>query len=489
MGLESGSGAEWEREFSSEIDKRIAKGERVDVDGYARRFPDRAEKVRSLIELRQSLFDEGLLEVDGGDQAAPPADPAKPARDGRIAEVERRFQDAANRGEPPDVQGAIAEFPDLDAQIRDVARFHSFLSDVLTPGDISSSSPPIQELKLSHFRLVAVDARHPLGEWVVGVDTQSSLPAQLLLIRARVSPGRATRLLAAAEEVRRIKHDRIVPLIEVGEAGDLRYAAYDFRSEVNLERIIRRLRRGGGNRTLAEVLEPPSESGHAWLDADVELPLSIPDDAAASRLLADRSHVRGVLRICLGLAEAFDVAHTHGLLLLDTRPSSVVVDRRGSVRLRGLGMVGEARMVWSRLGTEGFFVAPEVRRAADPADWRADVYGLGVLTYAALTLSEPPDFAAVPDRMSLLARSLPHVPNGLCALLAECLDPSLATRLPSAEQFATRLRSLLGEAPERAKLPEETTDVTTGAPSRLLFGVLWIALAAAAVLGVWCFVH
>ncbi len=467
----------WSRDLCVEIDESLKRGITPDARALSARFPGHTDEIRVLVEMRTSLFEEGLTS-DADARSADDDDADSDGGDEALGRVQERFQEAANRGEKPDLDAMIAEFPEHEAAILDLARFYSFVTDALAPEDYPRTRPRIEDLQLGRYRLVKVSGRHPLGDWVVGMDQQANQPVELLLIRARLSSARAARMLRDAAACGGFDHPGIAPLIEVGSAGQIRYLAYRYQSEISLERIVRRLRRGGGDRTLMDVLEATSEPGRPFAQLDEPLPLVPAGDQATPRLLANRRHVRAALRIGLKMADALDAAHARGLLLLDTRPSSVVLDCVGAARLRGFGIVAETRKLWLKLGTEGFYLAPEVR-SDRPVDWRADVFGLGTLLFSLLSLEEPPDFAAIQNRKERLAHALPGVAPAVIDLLNDALDPDPAKRLPSAAAFAERLRPLVGEPTAAQPI------VAPAPPSRVWALLATAALIAAVSLGAW----
>jgi hypothetical protein len=444
-------GAEdWGKRILREVDAILRSGGKPDVEELAARWPEEAARVRSIVAIRTSLFEEGMLDA-GDDDSATDGDatlllqPRDQGRDDALADIKREFQDALNRGVRPDVVGIVDERPELKNEVEEISQYYKFIAEALKPDFVGPAPEPVQEVLLTHFRLVMMHAKHPLGGLFLGIDTHTKRHAELLVIRGRMSKARSTRLLREALAAREAADPGIVPVIETGEFQDLRFVAWEYRNELTLERVIRRLRRAEGENTLTHVLAEhgePSDAARSPGRPDDD-PLSDAPSDAAAKLLADPYHVATVLELIANAAEALDRAHMRGMLLLDLRPANVYVSARGRARLRGFGLVQNARAAWHRLGPDVVFLAPEVLADDEPPlDWRADVYGVALLLYATLSLKDPPDFSSMHHRTERLFVDLRGAPEGLVPLLDRALERDPAARPLSCGLFAEELRKM-----------------------------------------------
>jgi hypothetical protein len=481
---------DWRKAVIAEVDAVLRRGEQPDPETFAARWPDEADRVRTIVEIRRSLFAEGVLDEAAGEGEPEPEPegllgaPAKD-RDHALADIKNEFQDAVNRGDRPDVHGVIDERPELKDEVAELSQFYNFLTDALKPEFTGPAPEPVQEVVLSHFRLVTMHAKHPLGGLFLGVDQHTNRHAELLVIRGRMSKARSTRLVREALAAREIADPGLVPVIDAGEVHDLRFIAWEYRSELTLERIIRRLRRGGGRRVLSDVLAEHSDSGRIAGDLRApqeEDPFEVPDDDAASKLRAIPTHVAGVLDLVASAAEALDRAHLRGHIHADVRPANVFVDRAGRARLRGLGLVQNARAAWHRLGSDITFLAPEVLADDEPPlDWRADVWGVAVLLYSLLALADPPDFSAIEERAERLFVDLRGAPEGLLPLLDSALARDPASRPPSCGVIAAELRQM--SARLRPEVPDEDADPPV--PPWIWYLLLIVILVAVLTVVLW----
>jgi serine/threonine protein kinase len=102
------------------------------------------------------------------------------------------------------------------------------------------------------------------------------------------------------------------------------------------------------------------------------------------------------LRFAIGLATALSGLHKKELIHKDVRPSNVLVDRAGQVRLMGFGIA--SRLPRERqlpeptefiAGTLPYMAPEQTGRMNRSIDSRSDLYALGVTLYEMLTGALP----------------------------------------------------------------------------------------------------
>lgn len=116
--------------------------------------------------------------------------------------------------------------------------------------------------------------------------------------------------------------------------------------------------------------------------------------ATKLRLRPADERYRVARRIGIALCDALGAVHSVGVVHRDVKPSNVLVDRSGQVRLSDFGVVKDleafdvdATAVGVIIGTAGY-CSPEQIRGGD-IDHRADLYGLGCTLFYLLTGQRP----------------------------------------------------------------------------------------------------
>jgi serine/threonine-protein kinase len=120
-----------------------------------------------------------------------------------------------------------------------------------------------------------------------------------------------------------------------------------------------------------------------------------------------------VIRLIRQAAEGLGCAHRAGIVHRDVKPSNLIVDGRGTVKLVDFGIARvsdtavQLTAASALMGTPGY-MAPE-QAQGKPVDHRADIYALGLTMYELLA-GAPPFQAA--DAISLVVKNLQEpIPN------------------------------------------------------------------------------
>jgi serine/threonine-protein kinase len=190
-------------------------------------------------------------------------------------------------------------------------------------------------------------------------------------------------------------------------------------------------------------------------------------------------------QICAGLA----AIHERGIIHRDLKPGNVMVDRLGHVLLMDFGMA--YRKDQERLTVEGAifgtlaYLSPEQGRGQ--ADFRSDVYALGLILYEMLTGKRPPgDDGPLP--LALRApeepcpppsRFSPEVPGALDAVVMRCLEREADKRFASVREAGEALAELGSTLTQTATLQMSSLP---RAPSRRRAALAWGGGALAVVL-------
>ncbi len=159
------------------------------------------------------------------------------------------------------------------------------------------------------------------------------------------------------------------------------------------------------------------------------------------------------------VAKALEFAHENGVLHLDLKPSNIMIDHTGTVKLCDFGMATLASATGyggARGGTVGYM--PPEQILGDVVDERSDVFSLAVVAWQALTGQSP--FAAPSAGSSLaliergarpaLSKLVPETEGMAEEVIMQALSANRSTRTPSVDVFARELVFGLGSPAEGA---------------------------------------
>lgn len=177
--------------------------------------------------------------------------------------------------------------------------------------------------------------------------------------------------------------------------------------------------------------------------------------------LAWRKAVEWIAQAAEGLAHA----HAHGVLHCDVKPSNLVVNQRGVVKILDLGTARKDLIQPDQIGTDSMgsgtrdeimrgtvdYMAPEQALDAPDLDHRADIYSLGCTLYFALSGRPPFDSGTLAEKILKHQAEPPvgiglivqDIPAGLADLCGQMMAKSPLDRPQSAEEVASRLHELV----------------------------------------------
>jgi eukaryotic-like serine/threonine-protein kinase len=200
------------------------------------------------------------------------------------------------------------------------------------------------------------------------------------------------------------------------------------------------------------------------------------------------SELERLLGIFLKVCDAVSFAHSRGVIHCDLKPSNVMVGSHGQVYVTDWGVAlrrDPASMQPDNRPTRPFgasmltgtpaYMAPEQAWGRhDDVDERTDVYGLGGILYALMTLTAPHDGGSASADLVLAQRGQVKppqecvtdraLPPGLCRIAMRALSADPADRHPSVERLKLDIERLLrgGGWFETIRLPAGTVVVREG---------------------------
>ena len=176
----------------------------------------------------------------------------------------------------------------------------------------------------------------------------------------------------------------------------------------------------------------------------------MPGGTLADRMRTRRLSIEETLRITFPLCHALDYAHRHGIVHRDIKPENILFNRDGRPLLTDFGIArlkASPRLTafGARLGTPEY-MSPEQAKGLD-VDYRADLYGLGVMVYEMLTGDVPFRRRDPLETMRCivqyappsLRRANPRIPPALEAVVLRMLAKRPHERYPNGVTFAQAL--------------------------------------------------
>ncbi|MHC4520458.1 MAG: protein kinase domain-containing protein, partial [Planctomycetota bacterium] len=320
-----------------------------------------------------------------------------------------RFIEAQTRGDAPDVEEFVKQYPGLEQEIRQkVASLDQVdsLFDSLRHADASDfpMAPTGKELvgeKVGAFNVLEVIGRGGMGVVYKGQDSRldrivaiKAMPAHLLENRtAQARFRREARVLAS------LSHPNIAIIYDVIERDKgLTYLILEY---VAGETLAERLARG---------------------------PLGLKE----------------ALPLCRQIVEAVSAAHDKGVIHRDLKPTNIKITPEGRVKVLDFGLAKATHEAASRdmtvtqvgqlIGTPAYMSPEQIR--GTPIDRRTDIWSFGCVLYQMLTGEAPFEGKTVSDTVAHVLerepdwqRLPPEIPPGVRELLRRCLEKDPQRRL------------------------------------------------------------
>lgn len=274
-----------------------------------------------------------------------------------------------------------------------------------------------EEVLLGRYRVLARRGTGGFGTvctcWDLRLQRRVAIKRMPLLAETGTT---AEEALAEARTACMLSHPNIVTMLDFESDGSYAYLVMEFVDGLNLAELLARVE--GGRLT-------PAECAH----------------------------------VVESVARALAFAHENRVLHLDIKPTNILIDRQGTVKLADFGMAtlsSAAGYGDARGGTVGYMPPEQIEGML--VDERTDVFALAVVACQALTGRSP--FAAPSASASLdkirrdaargVIRSCPELDGaaGQALLAALCAEP--AGRTPDVLDFADELVACLGSPQEGA---------------------------------------
>lgn len=160
-----------------------------------------------------------------------------------------------------------------------------------------------------------------------------------------------------------------------------------------------------------------------------------------------------------GVSAALAFAHENGVLHLDVKPSNIMIEHSGTIKLCDFGMATLASAAGyggARGGTVGYMPPEQIEGGM--VDERSDIFSLAVVTWQALSGENPFQAESAAQSLKKIEKgpktTLSQVDTALSGQVEDvlrcALEPRPRQRMSSVEDFSHELVACLGDAREGA---------------------------------------
>ncbi len=378
---------------ATDLEFRWRRGLATTAEAYLREFPELSGDSDAIVHL-------AVCEFIARRQAGSAADPA---------EFIGRFPDVAE-----ELRTALAEASGTGARQSNGAGPSSHV-------DVHDAAQDVPR-RVGRYDLVRAIGGGSFGTVYEAVDSDLKRRVAIKLPRHALDsrPEERARFVREAQNLARLSHPAIVPVLDAGWSDGLFYI-------------------------VCSLVEGPT---------------------LADRLRDGPLAPRAAAQIIATVADALDHAHRQGIVHRDVKPSNILFDAEGSPWLTDFGLAGrrdaEATLTveGQLLGTPAYMAPEQAAGGAHQLDGRADVYSLGAVLYECLTGQLP--FLGSPSAIFDQIRFCdPLPPTRLCAridrdlelICLAALEKHPGDRYASAAALAADLRRYLAGEPIHARPP------------------------------------
>ena len=351
------------------------------------------------------------------------------SNDERVAEILADWYERREQGETSDPGDVLAVHPELAAELS--AQFAAQAMFDRIAGRAPSAAPAVSAA-LGEFRIVREIGRGGMGVVYEAEQTAMHRHVALKVLHPSVTSSRRAveRFQREARAAGQLHHTNVVPVYSMGEEHGVWFYAMELVSGLPLDQVIDNVRR------FAQA--PAGGIGSA---------------IGFSTHPGSRAHFERVALAFAGVAEGLEAAHAAGIVHRDVKPSNLVLDPAGTLRLMDFGLArvaddATATRTGELLGTPSYMSPEQVEGRVAAIGARTDVYALGATLYEVLALRAPFEGDSVPAILAQIRNAEPpslrrldaRIPRDLETIVQKSMEKDPARRFASADEMAHDLR-------------------------------------------------
>ena len=364
----------------------------------------------------------------------------------RLADILATWHERRATG---DVQAdeILAENPELADELRASLETLEILDRAFTEPGEDFATPP---RNIGQYRILHEIGRGGMG--VVYEAEQTSMERRValkVLSPAITNVARSIkRFKLEAKAAGRLHHTNIVPVHDMGQHGGFWYYAMELVEGRPLSQILDDLRAGGDRSANSKSQMTRSADAGGTTSSDSGL-----------------AWYRAIAAVFADVAAALELAHEEGIVHRDVKPSNLLLDADGTLKLVDFGLAHlegngpTMTRTGDLLGTPAYMSPEQAVARRMRVDHRTDIYSLGATLYEILTLRPPFEGDNLPQLCSQIVGVDPvrpklierQIPRDLETIVLKAMEKDCAKRYQHAGDLAQDLRAFCDGGAIRAR--------------------------------------
>jgi serine/threonine protein kinase/Flp pilus assembly protein TadD len=343
-----------------------------------------------------------------------------------LKEALQQFVDVYLRGQQPDIDDFVRQYPQHEAQLRkriqDLREIDTLFDSIFqTEGnefeDVTAGHDLVGR-KVGSFEIVELIGRGGMGIVYLARDTKlkRSVAIKSMPVKIAGDSDSLTRFRREAEILASLNHPNIAVIHEIIE----------------------------------------QDKGASYLVLEY-----VPGETLTERMARGPLKLEEALSISQQVAEAISAAHKKGIVHRDLKPGNIMITPEDRVKVLDFGLAKSSSKEEIKsditatepgrvVGTPAY-MSPEQARGQD-ADYRTDIWSFGCILYQMLTAHLPFEGGTATDTLARIVESEPdwdllpkETPINIRTLLSSCLEKDPSRRLEDIADAAKEIHETLSK--------------------------------------------